>query len=85
MCLSALCFVFLLFPSFPSLSQCRIEKKQASDNVRGWYLVIVLQECLATVVHDCVDGGDQDNRLGIQSRVESVSDNPDASAVSGSV
>ena len=40
---------------------------------------------MATVVHEHVDGGDQDNRLSIRSRVESVSDSPDVSAVSGSV
>ena len=45
----------------------------------------MLQACLATIVHEYVDGGDQDNRLSIRSRVESVSDTPDASAVSGSV
>ena len=52
---------------------------------RGWYLVILHEACLANVVHEHVDGGDQDNRLGIRSRVESVSDTPDVSAVSGSV
>ena len=41
--------------------------------------------CLTTVVHEYVAGGDQDNRLGMRSRVESVSDTPDASALSGSV
>ena len=40
---------------------------------------------LRPVGHECVDGGDQDNQFGIRSRVESVSDTPDLSAVSGSV
>ena len=56
-----------------------------SNNVRAdgtWSLCP--KACLATVVHEHVDGGDQDNRLSIRSRIESVSDTPDVSAVSGS-
>ena len=60
--------------------------KQVSNIVRAdgtWSFCRRL--VFTTVVHEYVGGGGQDNRLSIRSRVELVSDTPDASAVSGSV